>query len=411
MGSMHLGIKSPILLILIVLAIGIEFVASAPLEINGYEFISENVKQVDVRNWITYIYSEDGSDQQFNVQIIEYDTKEDTDYYFNNKESIGNLEINGQIVFIEENNNYIFWRNGNILMIVRAVNHDLFSGIQDGSVDPSEIFESYGSGDFPLPLIEAYLEEYPSECTDEGCVSEEWSLKEKIKEDLKWFWNPPEDIKDSNYYVSSGGSCPDNEERFLKIQKHRFLTDEELEKLKEHCKTNSFYTIIGKEIPYNIKDCMDEIDNYLKDNDIIENDEEIFLDECLLRERFIEDHEGYDSGILELLFNERNKIILRDIEFQQERREEYENSDSYKEMQARIEESLDERRKKRDEKLSDDSPNEITGQIVNNGDNEATDTKTEENSKEQPTESDDEKKNIYAPFSKRVWNMILSWFR
>ena len=143
-----------------------------------------------------YDYVDNSTNSRFKVQIIKFEDNAKLNSWIKNKveENSGNLEVNGQIVFIDKNKKYVFWRNNNIFIQIITGNTSDLRSVLD--------LRQIGSGEFNIPLIRNYLLEYSSGCTlTNKCIikSSDELLNEKIKEGLKWFENPPDDVKNSNY--------------------------------------------------------------------------------------------------------------------------------------------------------------------------------------------------------------------
>ena len=157
----------------------------------------------------------------------------------------------------------------------------------------------------------------------------------KIREDLNWFSNPPSDIENYNYHAKQDG-CPANEEEWERFRNSPSLSDEELEEIKERCETNS-----APEIPEEIIICIEKIESYIKEKGVDKYDGDIIMEECILRKHFIEEHDNYEQEYLELIFEERDKWVLKEVEFIEELHEELRSQVSW----YKINESLGEKRK------------------------------------------------------------------
>jgi len=258
-----------------------------------------------------YDYKDKNSDSNYKVQVIGFDDERELDSWIKNKveKSSEQREIDGNYLFVDKNNNYLFWRSGNKFIQIISIN-----GEDSGIKSVLETLNSVGGGSFPEQLIKEYISQFPSDCDEEDCFSESYLMNHKITGGLLWFRNPPQNIKSSNYYVDGGGKCPKEQEGLDKLQKNLFLIEEEIEFIAEYCSNNDFYEINGAQIPRELKECGLAIDQYLAEKEISEYDYEITLDECLLRISFLKDQENnFSQEELESIFSKRNNNVFKEV--------------------------------------------------------------------------------------------------
>lgn len=131
---------------------------------------------------LTYIDNSTGL--QYKVQVIEFNKEAegitfDSEYLDawitdKTKRSSDTLTINENIVFINEYNNIVLWRSG-----------DIYVQVTDGrkkTTSAQELVESLskeGQGGFPTDIIKAYLEIYPSDCNTNHCTLHDEEIKER----------------------------------------------------------------------------------------------------------------------------------------------------------------------------------------------------------------------------------------
>lgn len=117
------------------------------------------------------------TEKLYDVQIIVFDNKtkildnkpygkEYLDSWINKKvdESRGMLLFGEDLIYIEQYNNYVFWKNNDtyIKITSRKIKYKT-------PKEQAEAMEKEGEGIFPEDLIRKYLKIYPSECYEDGC--------------------------------------------------------------------------------------------------------------------------------------------------------------------------------------------------------------------------------------------------
>ncbi|OIO41281.1 hypothetical protein COU56_02100 [Candidatus Pacearchaeota archaeon CG10_big_fil_rev_8_21_14_0_10_31_9] len=273
--------------------------------IKEYEIKSDNFYSMKV-----YDYADVSNNSKFKVQIIEFDNESILDFWMEGKinGNSSSVNIDNNFIYISSDKDYAFWRNGNsFIQIIIDNNHQYKNSFKK--------FSNYEEKDiFPARLIKNYLKKYPSNCGKDNCMSENRNTQDKLTESLNWFENPPLDIKTSSYYTWDK-NCPANESGWIQIEKSPSLSNEEIVEIKNHCQE---YGVPkgkdGSKISSGLKECGKAIDKYLKDNNIAYNDDSIVLDECLLREHFLNNNVDYSQDMINLIFRERNNKILKKIE-------------------------------------------------------------------------------------------------
>ncbi len=277
---------------------------------------------------------------KFKIQIIGFESDARLDSWIMNKveESASNKTIKGNVIFLDKNKNFVFWRNGT--SFIQIIN--MKSNLSD--VDAlRESFKPGGSGVFPNSLINKYLEQYPSECSISGCMSKERQLEEKIRMGLLWFFRLPEVIKSLLDY-SGDESCPMTQEEWDVLKESPALDAWEIEEIRERCNKYGNYTDKnGLPLPNELKICGRMIDDYLAKNDKLVYKSHITLNECLVRERFLEDNKDLSSEEISVIFEKRNEQVLNEMTENDERKNKIKN----KELQERTDKFVEEKIKER----------------------------------------------------------------
>jgi hypothetical protein len=284
----------------------------APDEIGDYELVDEH--DSDPRNFHTirvlrYENQEEGS--AVYVQLIYFSegvTVYDLDYWVTRhvRDSNDVLEFGDDLIYVE-NSKYAFWRNGDMYVQVEET--------RTGSSpeDPEEFVTSEGNDNFEESIILEFLEEYPSECNKYGCVP-------MAIEDFKKMYpfEEPEDLFQlTNSYGVLLTWCPEDA-TFSSIKEkldmlegaiRTDITDEEINAMVEECEEKDSFTIDGRSITDDIRECFDYM------NSLVKLPDEDALQECEMRkyfnERFNEDTvEDYDQELFDSLFEERDRELI-----------------------------------------------------------------------------------------------------
>ena len=213
-------------------------------------------------------------------------------------QSNGTLTYGDNIIYIGENSKDIFWASANFLITIL-------------NKKPKN---SAGQQEFPDEIINAYLDIYPSECQIDNCYPTyfEESLTTQEKLDLDWFRNPASDVKSSDYYTDKLVYCTEDYDK-LKL-KYDF-TEEDIQKIQQHCENNNYFRIEGAKIPQAILECGVDLIDYMESKSVENIDYETILDECIIRQKFKQDFPDINNTYLLNLFEARNKEFMRDLSF------------------------------------------------------------------------------------------------
>lgn len=296
-----------------------QFVYASPAEDSGFILLKQyNASFGDYGTMEIYDYSSPIENYEFKVQITKFDDKSEVDGRIKNnvEKSSSNREIDGYVVFMDENERYVFWReDSNFIQIIAMPTNVSIS-------DRLGMIKKYGGPNiYPEALIGLILEVYPSECTPDGCLSEEALLEEKLREDREWFFYVDLDIEILNSYEVHS-DCPIDEGAWEEIYNNPSISKEEMANIVKHCEGHSKYMDKqGNMMPEILRKCWDNLNEYVSENFDGSLDEEITLEECLIREKFIDEHNGYEESHLKLVFDERDKEVLRFLERMRERDE------------------------------------------------------------------------------------------
>lgn len=273
--------------------------------INQYEY---NFSDLPIK---VYDYKSKSQGPNFKVQIMSFNDSKELDNWISYKviKSSENKTVGKEVFYIDELKNYVFWRSGD-KTFVQIIAID--SGLNDSN-SITKSLRNNGKGIFSDKLISDYLLSYPSSCDSEGCYSKETKTANFVWENLKWFDSLPEDFKGSSYYIGDS-NCPLSDQEWAEVGKNPALTSSELDELKRYCSSHGTYkSSNGETIPVLVKNCGKEIDLKLRSNGIYEYDGEETLDECLLRERFLEYHKSYSQELINTLFEEKDRRLVRDM--------------------------------------------------------------------------------------------------
>lgn len=355
--------KILILLVLLFTVLSIVYVSSQDLTDISLKQTSQvilikeyNLDLKDSKSTIVMDYLDKNSQSKFKVQIKEFENEKKLNSWLRNKveNSFNNYTINTNLVFVDENKNYAFWRSGNLSIQIIAIKKGLSE--EEELISISELRKE--SPVFPDSLFNEYLEKYPSNCNDEGCLTEQALKEQLVQKANDWFRQNAAKIKSSNYYKDGIIFCPSNDSRFIKIQEEYLLTDEEIEQFRIHCKDNKSFEIKGADPSEELKECGKEIDNYIKENNLLTYDDEITLEECLHRESYAKEHKSLSSEDINLVFTKRNIYILEEIRFLKNLKEK--NNEKVKEL---VDKSIKDKIEKR---------NKLHGFTEENNENKAT---------------------------------------
>jgi hypothetical protein len=306
-----------IVLVTIIMFISLSVVSAddveyyAPDEIGDYELVDEHDSYP--RNFHTIHvlkYENQEEDSIVYVQLIYFEedvTVYDLDYWITNHvENSNNIfEFDDDLIYVEDSNQ-VFWRNG-----------DMYIKIQEKQIGPSSGDPmgalAEGNNNFEESIILEFLEEYPSECNKYGCVP-------MAIEDFKKMYpfEEPEDLFQlTNSYGVLLTWCP-ADAIFSSIKEkldmlegaiRTDITDEEINVMVEECEEKDSFTIDGRPITEEIRECF----NYVIS--LIDLPDEDVLQECEMRkyfnERFNEDTvEDYDQELFDSLFEERDRELV-----------------------------------------------------------------------------------------------------
>jgi hypothetical protein len=188
----------------------------------------------------------------------------------------GNLNINGNIVYIGKDNKYIFWRTGQIFIRISEKHPQAVT--QEVQVD------SNGIENFDEDITLEYLNIYPSDCDEEECVIE----KEEVLEEVYLFEEPEDLSKKARRHIGIDYICPTPntlENIRETIGNYTQLSYSDIEKYVEQCEEYSRFLVEGIEPEGSIKDCYDYLELKLSERGLRANDYDI-LRECYIQDYF-----------------------------------------------------------------------------------------------------------------------------
>lgn len=257
------------------------------------------------------------------TQIIVFNknspNKSDLDSWINFKtqKARGTLTIKGNIIFISDDNRFVFWRvNQTYIKITEKyqkkllnLNPATFTGIPNGT------------GNFDEDFIAAYLELYPSECNEESCVKE----KEKTFEEIYTFDEPENLGLMVSRHFNIDSECPkngsvDSLKKQINDIKYSEVSDSEFNDIVEQCKNRKRYFIKKIPLPSNIEECYEELNHTLTENSLSTNDRWL-IKECYIREYYNERFNSFIKNNTEYYheaINKRNQEFFDFIKFKSE---------------------------------------------------------------------------------------------
>lgn len=274
---------------------------------SGYEL--KNVGSMPPAHHITY---QDARNTISKIVIFEF-SKNNDDY--NNiaslnhmadvwrREGSGSLNYGDNIVYYGDNNREIFWTHDNLIVVVKGV--------------------------FSTEIINAYLEIYPSYCSDVGCVQPTSSDISKFKKIVDF-------SKRVNSYSPLLIPCEDGLTISMignKISKYFDSTDHisevEFSNMLDGCKEKYYFEVPAKAKSESLNNCISQLDGFLAQTEELSYDDEDLLTECILRDSFKEwlltkSGKQYNEQFFGALFEER------DIEFINNLKSKYEYKYAWK---------------------------------------------------------------------------------
>lgn len=229
----------------------------------------------------SYNYRDSASNLKYVIQILKYENETKINKLVSSRmKDSSKFKIEKNNIF--EQKFYIFWRNNNNIIQIVDINA-MYQYYNKNNLNPY----------FPDKLIEEFLFLYPSDCDSQGCLDDNFKLKNKIHEDLKWFF---EEYDYEDYEICES---------------------------EDNCS-----------IPEPVVICFSNLMDYLKtqltekDFEIFQSEKDMVMEECARREAFINAHANFDKNYLDLLFEEQDKRFLRDVEFRLEFKAEHEDKSS-----------------------------------------------------------------------------------
>jgi len=225
-------------------------------------------------------------------------------------------DFNGNKVFYDKTNSYVFWKSGPFFIKVKGKFSDITA------VKPLE------NNEFPTDIILEYLKLYPSDCNEDDCGevlrNEDFffqgvSSKELIKT-----------LKDSNKEFS----CPSdsNKEKIKKVlETDQFdlpHSQKELEEILEQCKSRDVFILKNSFKDKFLRECYNNLSNLIRDNfkgdnfgvDIVEYNYDYILEECINRKKFNEKYfdrinDVKNTDFFDKIFERQNADFFVNLRF------------------------------------------------------------------------------------------------
>lgn len=265
--------------------------------INNYSSNLNNFHPTEIFDYV------DGSTQdQFKVQIITFDDSGELDGWIKSKveKSSESREIDGNVVFLDENKNYVFWRSGNVFVQI----------FMNNKISQDQVFdETLVEGLFSGQLIDEYLLKYPNACLVSGCAS-----SHSVDEGLNWFENSDVHEEVNSYWNEYlfRSRCPMEETGWEKFREKS--SEEYIALLRASCKDIFQATAdLRKPVPDKIKECGSELNRQIINQDITDYNQKMILEECVLRNKFGEENTFLSQSEKTAVFLRRDDSILRQL--------------------------------------------------------------------------------------------------
>jgi hypothetical protein len=288
-------------------------------KIINYQLIDYQEYYYEAHQQLTASYIEEDSNIRFEVTILNHTEKSLNDYISYVVHEATKQEYKNHTIFVNNDTQSMFWFSEQIqVSITSGLRRDL------NNVDlTSEQFERQihriGNGNFPQGLIDAYLKEYPSTCSEDSCegAEEEFYIDKK----------PTNLAKIVAKYVGLSIDCPvnvtlDNIRLIVDSKFERDFVTSEYENFTSQClidpymsyrKPDSFYVPPAQPDEF-LLTCRQDLDNQIQENLGISPSSAYVktLTECETRRYLIENYPELQDNkkLLNDTINERTDNFL-----------------------------------------------------------------------------------------------------
>lgn len=274
---------------------------------------------------------EDSDGLRYNVEVIEFDGQQIGDIVYDNayidewielQSKNGSRKYAKDFVLINANNNEVFWKSGNIYVEV--------SDGRKKPASPEEMYKSMsqkGEKDFPEEIVLRYLEKYPSDCGEYGCVEIDYT------KEIADFQRLISISKIKAMYESYSFECDSNwtkeqikEELLLHFDNLDYITESDYEGMIANCKKEGLFITPKKEKEPELEYCIKYLEDEISDRVDARIDEDI-TDECILR-REIKNmmldkaDRPYNDEFFEELFKKRDLAFADNLQKKLEKQKE-----------------------------------------------------------------------------------------
>ena len=296
-------------------AISIDYISKG---ISGFEL--ENNFYQESENFFpttNLVYNNGDSNKNIYVQIITFnDNKLELGYLdswieVKTKKSRGNLDINGNIVFVSGDNKYTFWRSNDYYIQITEIR----------GVNSINNIKTDETGNFNKEFVAAYLELYPSDCDEINCIKD----KEKTFEE-RYAFDEPEDLNwnvkkhfDTTFFCPKNATIPYIREKMQSIRTkyNEIVSDDESVQFLNECRQDEIFNFVGRPLSPTMQGCYDNLTQFFPEIDLTTHTK-LRMDivrECYVREYFKQRFngntiEGYNQSRFDsLIYRRTNEFV------------------------------------------------------------------------------------------------------